>query len=55
MGVQDTLQEMASTVVCPSCASENLEGLPGAEAMETPEYRCLDCGTEFNGGGDLTL
>lgn len=43
--------EMTTTIVCPACGSENIETLPGAGAVESPEYRCLDCGTEFDAGG----
>ena len=46
---------MTATVVCPTCASENVETLPGEGAADSPEYRCLDCGTEFDASGDPPL
>ena len=42
---------MTSTVVCPACGAENVEALPGVSEGVTPEYRCLDCGNEFDASG----
>jgi transposase-like protein len=54
--MRDTPSDMTSTIVCPACGAENVETLPGAGGVEAPEYRCLDCGNEFNAsGGDPPL
>lgn len=49
--MRDNPGDMTATVDCPACGSENVETLPAAGAAGDPEYRCLDCGTEFDAGG----
>lgn len=53
--MRDTPGEMASTIICPDCKSENIESVPGAGGIATPAYRCLDCGSEFDAGGGEPL
>ena len=53
--MRDTPGDLTATVVCPACASENVETLPGEGAAGSPEYRCLDCGTKFDASGNPSL
>jgi transposase-like protein len=53
--MRDTPGDMTTTIVCPACGSENVEALPGEGAAGTPEYRCLDCGREFDASGEPPL
>ena len=50
--MRDTPDDMTATIACPACGSENVETLPAASAAAADEYRCLNCGAEFDIGGD---
>jgi transposase-like protein len=53
--MRDTPDDMTVTIGCPACGSERVETFPGAGAAGTPEYRCLDCGREFDASGEPPL
>lgn len=53
--MRDTFDEVMAPIACPDCGSENIEATPGGEDVEAPDYRCLDCGTEFDDGGEPVL
>ena len=47
--MSDTPSGPDATVVCPACESERIERL--GDSANDLDYRCLDCGAEFDEDG----
>jgi transposase-like protein len=47
--MSDTPSGPDATVICPACESERIERL--GDSAGDLDYRCLDCGTEFDEEG----